>query len=119
MSIIETRRTTIETWAMAWSEPDEKQRLDLLGLAAAPACTYMDPNTELKGHAAISDYMAGFQATAPGARFVTTEFRTHHDFCCLHWNMVGGDGKVLSPGVSAGMFDAQGRLLQMVGFFDA
>jgi hypothetical protein len=33
--------------------------------------------------------------------------------------MVDRDDKVLAPGVSAGSFDAQGRLTQMVGFFDA
>lgn len=119
MAIVETRRATIETWASAWSEPDERRRLDLLGQAAAGTCTYMDPNTELMGRAAISGYMAGFQESAPGARFVTTGFRTHHDRCIVQWNMVDRDDKVLSPGVSTGIFDAQGKLQQMVGFFDA
>jgi hypothetical protein len=75
MNIAETRHTVVETWGSAWSEPDEKRRLELLGRAAAPTCTYMDPNTELTGHVAISGYMAGFQESAPGARFVTTGFR--------------------------------------------
>jgi SnoaL-like domain len=113
------RRNIIETWASAWSETDEKRRLVLLKDAAAPSCAYMDPNTELVGHAAISIYMAGFQESAPGARFVNTDFKTHHDRCIVQWNLVARDGKVLSPGVSAGAFDAQGRLQQMVGFFDA
>lgn len=119
MDIVETRRATIETWASAWCEPDEQRRLALLGEAAAATCAYMDPNTELAGHAAISAYMAGFQESAQGARFVTTAFRTHHDRCSVQWNMVDREGKVLSPGVSAGVFDAQGRLAQMTGFFDA
>lgn len=33
-------------------------------------------------------------------------------------NMVDREGVVLLPGVSAGLFDAQARLQQMVGFFD-
>lgn len=119
MNTTETRRATIEIWASAWSEPDAQRRLDLLTQAAAPSCTYMDPNTELSGLAAISGYMAGFQESAPGARFVTTVFRTHHDRCSLQWNMVDRQGKIVSPGVSAGIFDGHGRLLQMVGFFDA
>lgn len=119
MDIVETRLTTIETWASAWSEPHEQRRLDLLGQAAAATCAYIDPNTELAGHAAISGYMAGFQESTPGARFVTTGFRTHHDRCCVQWNMIDREGQVLSPGVSAGVFDAQGRLAQMTGFFDA
>lgn len=119
MDIAVTRRATIETWASAWSEPNEAKRLDLLKQAAAPGCAYLDPNTELTGLTAISGCMAGFQETAPGARFVTTGFQTHHDRCIVQWNMVDRDGNALSSGVSAGAFDTHGRLLQMVGFFEA
>lgn len=119
MDIVASRRATIENWVSAWSEPNERHRLELLGQAAAATCAYMDPNVELAGHAAISGYMAGFQESVPGARFMTTAFQTHHDRCLVQWNMVDRDGKVLSPGVSAGLFDAQGKLQQMVGFFDA
>lgn len=119
MDTATSRRAVIETWAQAWSEPDENRRLDLLQQAAAPTCAYTDPNVEIAGHAPISAYMAGFQESAPGARFVTTAFKSHHDHCIVQWNLVGRDDTVLSPGVSAGTFDAQGRLVQMVGFFDA
>lgn len=118
MDTTTTRRATLETWAIAWSEPDEARRLDLLRQAAAPSCAYTDPNAEIEGHASISAYMAGFQQSAPGARFVNTAFMTHHDRCIVQWNMIDRDDKVLSPGVSAGTFDAQGRLAQMVGFFE-
>lgn len=118
MDTASARRATIEIWAQAWSEPDETRRLDLLRQAAAPTCSYTDPNTEIAGHGPISAYMAGFQESAPGARFVTTGFKTHHDHCIVHWNMVDRDNKVLSPGASAGDCDAQGRLTRMVGFFD-
>lgn len=119
MTTLETRRHTIETWARAWSEPNERKRLDLLAQAASTECTYIDPNTQLSGHEAISEYMAGFQESAPGARFVTVEFRTHHDRCVVRWNMVDASGTVLSPGVSAGQLGTDGRLVQMVGFFDS
>ena len=119
MNLAETRRATIETWSRAWSEPDARRRLDLLAQAAAETCTYMDPGADLAGHAAISGYMRDFQVSMPGARFVTTGFRTHHDRCVLQWEMVDGDGRLLSPGISAGVFDEHGRLVQMTGFFDA
>jgi hypothetical protein len=118
MDTTSARRATIENWAQAWSEPDGAHRLGLLQQAAAPSCTYADPNVEIEGHASISAYMAGFQQSAPGARFVNTAFQTHHDRCIVQWNMVDHDNKVLSPGVSAGNFDAMGRLVQMVGFFE-
>lgn len=118
MNTNSTRRAMIETWAQAWSEPDEARRIELLRQAATPDCTYTDPNVELAGHTAISTYMAGFQESAPGARFVTTAFKSHHDHCLVQWNMVSADNTVLSPGASAGTFDALGRLARMVGFFE-
>jgi hypothetical protein len=39
--------------------------------------------------------------------------------CTVRWNKVDRDGDVLSPGVSAGIFDTQGPPAQMVGFFGA
>lgn len=119
MNTTSTRRAIIETWAQAWSESDEARRIELLRQAATPDCAYTDPNVDLAGHTAISTYMAGFQESAPGARFVTTAFKSHHDHCLVQWNMVGADNTILSPGVSAGTFDSEGRLLQMVGFFGA
>lgn len=119
MDATNTRRANVETCAQAWSEPDEALRLGLLRQAASPSCAYADPNAELEGHASISAYMAGFQQSAPGARLVNTAFMTHHDRCILQWNMVDRNDKVLSPGVSAGTFDEQGRLAQMVGSFEA
>lgn len=50
----------------------------LTGTSEALCCL-----TELAGYAAASSYMAGFQVSAPDARFVTTGFRTHHDRCIV------------------------------------
>lgn len=92
------------------------RRLDLLRQVAAPNCAYADPDTEIEGHAVISAYKAGFQQRAVGARFVNTAFMTHHLRCMVQWNMACRDGKALSPGVSAGTFNAQGLLTRRVGF---
>jgi hypothetical protein len=117
LSTATTRHPILDIWASAWSEPDSAKRRELLAQAAQPNCAYIDPHTNIVGHASISEYMQGFQASAPGARFVNKSFKTHHDRCVLEWDMVDREGNVLSSGISAGMFSAQGRLLQMIGFF--
>jgi len=49
---------------------------------------------------------------------MTTDFKNHHDRSLAHWNMVDGNGNVLSQGASYGMYVADGRLMQMTGFFE-
>lgn len=62
--------------------------------------------------------MAELQVNIPGVRFVTTEFKTHHDRSLTHWNMEDGNGNVLGIGASHFVHDTDGRLMQMTGFFD-
>lgn len=62
--------------------------------------------------------MAELQVNIPGVRFVTTEFKTHHDRSLTHWNMEDGNGNVLGIGASHFVHGTDGRLMQMTGFFD-
>jgi hypothetical protein len=58
------------------------------------------------------------ERNVPGVAFVPTDLKLHHGCCLMHWNMVDGGGAVISPGVSYLQFGADGRLIQMNGFFD-
>ena len=61
--------------------------------------------------------MAELQSTVPGLGFVVTAYQCHHDRSLAHWNMTDGGGTVLMPGVSVGWYGADGKLVQMTGFF--
>ncbi|MBA2678081.1 MAG: nuclear transport factor 2 family protein [Ktedonobacteraceae bacterium] len=111
-----SRKEFWETYAQAWSVTDRDRRQQLLDQSVSPECIYTDPLIQVQGYDALSNYMETFQKNTPGAAFVTTNLQEHHDQSLAQWNMVNGEGKVLSPGASFARYDADGRLKQMTGF---
>ena len=113
-----SQQITWETYTRSWSETNTSKRLQLFEECLSPDCVYTDPLTQTTGYAQLSGYMSELQKNVPGVKFVTTDFKSHHDRSLTHWNMVDGNGNVLSQGASYGMYSADGRLLQMTGFFE-
>ena len=112
-----TEGDKLTIYGRSWSEPDPAQRLKLYEQCLSPECVYTDPNVQLGGYEALSAYMGELQGNVPGVAFVPTDLKLHHGRCLMHWNMVGGDGAVISPGASYLLFGADGRITQMIGFF--
>ncbi len=105
-----------EKYGASWSEPNEKIRKENLQEQLVSTCKYTDPNVDILGIDKLSDYMGEFQNAFPGAKFVVTDFKIHHDQSLAHWNMVDGDGNILSKGASFGMYK-DGQLTKMTRFF--
>ena len=112
-------RSTLNIYEKSWSETDPSKRLQLFKQSLSPICVYTDPNTQLTGYDQLAGYMAELQGNIPGVRFVTTEFKTHHDRSLTHWDMVDGAGNVLGKGASYFVYGSDGRLSQMTGFYDS
>jgi hypothetical protein len=112
----DARKTTWELYTSTWSEAHADTRVKMLERSVHPDYAYTDPNVQARGHIQLSDYMAEFQKNVPGGKFVTTKFEQHHDRCLVHYDLVGVDESVLTTGASYGVFGADGRLVQMVGF---
>lgn len=108
---------TWETYTRSWAEPDASKRLLLFKSCLSQDCVYTDPLIQTTGYEQLSAYMSELHKTVPGVRFVTTDFKAHHDRSLTHWNMVDGHGNILSQGASYGLYGADGRLVQMTGFF--
>ena len=113
-----SHKIALDRYESSWSEADPAKRLALFAQSLGPECVYADPNTRLTGYDQLAGYMAELQANIPGVRFVTTEFKTHHDRSLTHWNMEDGHGNVLGIGASHFVHGVDGRLMQMTGFFD-
>ncbi len=113
-----TYKLSLDTYEASWSATDPAKRLDLFMQSLSPECVYTDPNTQLKGYEQLAGYMSELQRQVPGVRFVTTEFKTHHDRSLTHWQMEDGSGKVIGVGASLFVHASDGRLTQMTGFFD-
>ncbi len=105
-----------ETYTASWAASPVDRRA-AFEAALQDDCVYKDPNIEAKGLDEIAGYMEGFQEQMPGAGFVTRSFASHHDSALINWDMVDGDGNVVSPGTSIGVFGESGKLVSMTGFF--
>ena len=105
-----------ESYTACWSNPDEANRKELLSQLLTNDCTYTDPNLIAVGIDNLSNYMAQFQNGNAGAKFITTDFKVHHDQSLTHWNMVNSKGTILSKGASFGVYK-DGRLCKITGFF--
>jgi hypothetical protein len=110
------QREMWEIYTGAWSEADVAKRLILLEKCVHPDCLYTDPNVQTVGLEQLSGYMKEFQNNAPGCKFVTTKFESHHDRSLVNYDMVDSKGAMLTKGASYGMYRTDGRLVQMVGF---
>ncbi len=111
-----TQKDLWEIYTSSWSETDDVKRMKLLEKCVHPDCLYTDPNIQTIGLEQLSGYMKEFQNNAPGCKFVTTKFESHHDRSLVHYDMVDSNGAVLAKGASFGMYGEDGRLMKMVGF---
>lgn len=112
------QQTTWEIYTRSWSETDIAKRLQLFEQSLSSECVYSDPLTQVTGYEQLSAYMSELHKNVPGVKFISTEFKNHHDRSLTHWDMIDGNGNVLSQGISYGLYGADGRLVQMSGFFD-
>jgi hypothetical protein len=116
--VIHTQQNTWETYTKSWSETDTSKRLELFEQCLSPDYVYTDPLIQATGYQQLSGYISELQKNVPGVGFVTTDFKNHHDRRLTHWNMVNGKGNILVQGISYGMYETDGRLKQMSGFYD-
>lgn len=105
-----------ETYTTCWSNPNEKERKEILVTILDTNSVYTDPNMVAIGVDNLSDYMGQFQQGFAGVRFVTTTFTVHHDQSLTHWNMVNKENSIVGNGISSGVF-RNGKLTKMTGFF--
>ncbi len=108
--------TLWKRYAAIWSL-DVDARSTELTACLSPEIVYCDPNGTIEGQVALSEYMGGFQDSAPGARFEIRWVRDHHDRSLAHWELCGPDDRVLQTGTSFGLRAPDGRLRSITGFF--
>lgn len=105
-------------YTKSWSEADQSKRIKLFEQCLSSDCVYTDPIIQASGYEQLSGYMAELQKTVPGVRFIVTDFKNHHDRSLAHWDMVDDKETILSQGASFGLYGNDGRLKQMMGFFE-
>jgi len=105
-----------DTYRACWNETSSIERTEKLQKILTDDFEYKDPNFELQGYIALSDYMKEFQDQFAGASFRTTNINMHHNRCLVHWVMMNEKNEILSNGESFVLCE-NNKLKQITGFF--
>ncbi len=108
----------VTDYCAAWGIADPAARGHLLARVFADDGVYSDPSPTLAtGRAGLSNVIAGFQRSNPGALFRCSAPQTHHSFMRMSWTLVSRDGAPLMRGVDFIDLAPDGRIQRVVGFF--
>ena len=109
--------TLIQTYAAAWSEPDDEKRGKLLDAVWSAGATYTDPVAHAANKAELHTLIAGFLTENPGAQFTLNgPIDSHHHHIRFYWTMNLANGTTL-PGMDYGEVTPDGKLSKIIGFF--
>lgn len=109
---------TVDRYCDSWSDPDPARRAELLAKVWADGASYSDPTAHCTSAAALLDHIASVHVQYPGARIErTSELQLHNDAGRFAWRLVLADGTSLPDGLDLVLFDDDGRIARIVGFF--
>ena len=110
--------TVIDSYFGAWNEADGSARLELIAQSFTADAHYVDPMSDVTGHAAISEMMEGVRAQFVGATLQRTgDIDAHHHLARFPWSATGADGAVIVAGIDVVVLAEDGRVQALAGFF--
>lgn len=107
-----------DAWFDAWTEPDEATRRAAFASIAAPGVMFGDRYSTLDGVDEITSHAGAAQKFMPGVKL----HRDGHARHCLgtalvDWHVPGADGKPSATGTNVFRFDADGKIIGVVGIW--
>jgi hypothetical protein len=109
---------TVMQYVESWNETDAARRLKMLERCWADNATYIDPNVELSGRAALCAHISRVQSARPGAWIeMMSGIDVHHNLIRFLWRLVRADGSAGDTSIDFGEIDSSGKLTRIVGFF--
>jgi len=118
--IEDTVEASLENYILAWNEPEEAKRRELLTDHWTSAGTYTDPSGHAEGLEGLVTHIGGFLDNPQFKGFAivrTSGIDIHHQSFRFTWEMRNASGQVLTAGIDYGEFDDQGLITKIVGFF--
>jgi hypothetical protein len=110
--------TLIDRYLAAYGDPDKTRRAQAVGSLWAEHGQLIDPPLSATGHAQIVAQADALLSQFPGHRFRRSSgVDSHHGFARYAWQLLDPAGAVALEGCDVAQIDAQGRLVQVVGFF--
>jgi hypothetical protein len=116
---MESIQTLARAYIDCWNETDPRARRTAIRGLFAEACSYKDPNVDVKGQDGIDGFIGAIQKQFAGVRFVLANtVDAHHDVARFTWHaMAPGRPDPVAIGFDVIVAD-DGRIAQVVGFLD-
>jgi uncharacterized protein YndB with AHSA1/START domain len=106
----------VDTYLAAWRETDPEVRRALLQRCWHPRGVFLDPMGFAESIEALTDYIGVAQHFAPGIVLERASgIHSVHGCAVYGWRMVSPMGDTLGTGQNVCEFDADGRLIRVVG----
>ncbi|PCJ52955.1 MAG: hypothetical protein COA73_15825 [Candidatus Hydrogenedentota bacterium] len=113
-------KASLAKYLLAWNEPDEAKRRELLTGHWTTSGTYTDPSGHAEGLEGLVAHIGEFKSNPQFKGFSivrTSGIDIHHQSLRFNWEMRTPNGKILTAGIDYGEFDDEGRITKIVGFF--
>ncbi|MFJ2745943.1 nuclear transport factor 2 family protein [Streptomyces sp. NPDC087440] len=114
-------RTSLQNYFAAWNAttgPDDLAKA--VAVAFTEDTAYTDPVADVRGHAEVTEMIAGAHTQFPGFEFrLAGEPDGHHDIVRFHWELVSlTDGSAPIAGFDVATVATDGRVSSLKGFLD-
>jgi len=111
--------TLVDAHLAAYCEPDAQARQSAIAKLWHAEGRLVDPPLAALGHLGISRQAGQLLEQFPGHVFTrTTAVDFHHEFARYGWALRNRAGATAVQGVDFLTLDVDGRIVQVVGFFD-
>lgn len=107
-----------DTWFDVWVEPDDAKRKSALKEIAAESVRFGDRYSCLEGIDEISFHAGAAQKFMPGMKMLRQgDVRHCLGTALIDWAVPGPEGKTLAKGTNVFRFDADGKIVDVVGLW--
>lgn len=118
MSALTALTALVDAHLSAYTDPDASRRTAVVQRIWAASGQLVDPPLAASGHAQIGQQAEQLLAQFPHHHFVRSSgIDSHHGMARYGWHLVNPAGGVVLEGIDIAQIDADGRLLQVTGFF--
>ena len=115
-----TAASVAERYLAAWNVTETGERDAMIAATWTTDGHYVDPVFDVTGLEAISAMMGGFQDAYPNHRFdLVGDVEEHHGRIRFQWQLTDSAGAVQLLGTDVGVLAADGKLVEITGFFDS
>ena len=105
------------SYLKAYGNVSSEERRRLLTQSVSDDVVSTNPGDEAHGFESLVAHVEQFQQRLPGAYFTINSLRFHHAQVLTEWTLFKADGTALTTAHTYGVFDDQGRLKKLIGFF--